>query len=182
MEQAPTQRASKEDAADDPGWSGPVTLVVEVPHPVRDCAALDAAVRTFVRFARGGPPPMWAPEVQQLLGYEPWATVTAEAADDPATWSLCSGTAPEECTVSPLVVAGGDDEIDTGEFSDVTRFPDGAICELIDLGGLPSGLASENQIVVYPAELQSCDADWSVWLWIDDEGRISAVNLLVPRD
>lgn len=180
VEQAPTQRDIQEDLEDDPGWQGPVTLVVEVPHTTRDCASLDAAASAFLRFARGGPPPTWAPEVQQLLGYAPWATVTAAAADDPATWALCSGVTPLDCEVSPLVVAGRDGEVETGEFSDVARFPEGQFCELIDLGGLPTGLPVERQIVLYPAELTSCDDDWSVWLWIDDEGRIAAVNLLVP--
>ena len=50
----------------------------------------------------------------------------------------------------------------------------------LDRGGLPSGLPVEKQIVLYPAELTSCDDDWSVWLWIDDAGRITTVNLLVP--
>jgi hypothetical protein len=180
VEQAPTQRALQEDGDDDPEWYGPVTLVVEVPHTVRSCAALDAAARTFLRFARGGPPPAWAPEVQQLLGYAPWDTVTAAAADDPTTWSLCSGGAPQDCAVSPLVVAGREGEVETDEFSDVTRFPGGLSCELIDRGGLPSGLSVNQQIVMYPAELESCDDDWEVWLWIDDEGRIATVNLLVP--
>ena len=55
------------------------------------------------------------------------------------------------------------------------------MCELIDRGGLPTDLPVEKQIVLYPAELTSCDDDWSVWLWIDDAGRIAAVNLLVPE-
>ena len=181
VEQAPTRQDLEEDREDDPGWYGPVTLVVEVPHTTRDCAGLDAAASAFLRFARGGPPPTWAPEVQQLLGYAPWATVTAAAANDPATWSLCSGVTPQDCEVSPLVVAGRDGEVETGEFSDVTRFPKGDTCELIDLGGLPNGLPVEKQIVLYPVELTSCDDDWSVWLWIDDEGRITTVNLLVPE-
>ncbi|CUR60728.1 hypothetical protein NOCA280119 [metagenome] len=181
VEQAPTQQAVEEDSQDDPGWYGPVTLVVEVPHTTRDCAALDAAATGFLRFARGGAPPAWAPEVQQLLGYTPWDTVSAARADDPAAWSFCSGVAPEDCTVSPLVVAGGDAEVETGEFSDVTRWPGDQVCELIDRGGLPRGLPVEQQIVLYPAELTSCDDDWSVWLWVDDVGRITAVNLLVPR-
>jgi hypothetical protein len=79
-----------------------------------------------------------------------------------------------------LAVAGRDSEVATGEFSDVTRFPKDQACELIDLGGLPRGLPVEKQIVIYPAELSSCDDDWSVWLWIDERGRITTVNLLVP--
>jgi hypothetical protein len=180
VEQAPSQQAVEEDGDDDPHWYGPVTLVVEVPHSIRDCAGLDAAAHEFRRFARGGPPPAWAPEVQQLLGYAPWATVTASMADDPATWSLCSAGSPDSCAVSPLVVAGRDVEVETGEFSDVTRLPAGQSCELIDRGALPSGLAVERQIVMYPAEPTSCDDDWAIWLWIDDAGRITTVNLLVP--
>lgn len=180
VEQAPTQRDVEHDQEDEPGWYGPVTLVVEVPHTVRSCAALDAAAGAYLRFARGGPPPAWAPEVQQLLGYAPWATVTAAAADDPATWSLCPGGAMRDCAVSPLVVAGRDGEVETGEFSDVTRFPGDTSCELIDLGGLPRGLSVNRQIVMYPADPRSCDDDWAVWLWVDGDGRITTVNLLVP--
>lgn len=181
VEQAPTQQAVDEDDDDDPNWYGPVTLVVEVPHTVRDCDRLDAAAQGFLRFARGGPPPAWAPEVQQLLGYALWDTVAASAADDPATWALCSASSPDDCAVSPLLVAARDVEVETDESSDVTRFPDRETCELIDLGGLPSGLLVERQIVVYPAELQSCDDDWAIWLWIDERGRITTVNLLVPE-
>ena len=181
VEQAPTQQDIEDDREDDPGWYGTVTLVVEVPHTTRDCAGLDAAASAFLRFARGGTPPTWAPEVRQLLGYTSWATVTAAAADDPAAWSFCSGVAPEDCEVSPLVVAGRDDEIETGEFSDVTRLPEAQICELIDRGGLPSDLPIEKKIVLYPVEPTSCEDDWSVWLWINDAGRITAVNLLVPE-
>lgn len=181
VEQAPTQQVVEQDAADEPGWYGPVTLVVEVPHTTRDCVALDTAASDFLRFARGGAPPAWAPEVQQLLGYTPWATASAERAGDPTAWSFCSGVAPEDCEVSPLVVAGRDVEVATGEFSDVTRWPGDQVCEMIDRGGLPRGLPVERQIVLYPKELASCDDDWSVWLWIDEEGRISTVNLLVPE-
>ncbi len=180
VEQAPTPGDLEQDREDDPGWYGPVTLVVEVPHTTRDCAGLDAAASAFLRFARGGPPPPWAPEVQQLLGYTPWATVTAAAADDPAAWSFCSSVAPQDCEVSPLVVAGRDGEVETGEFSDANRWPDGRTCELIDRGGLPRGLPVEKEIVLYPAEISTCDDDWEVWLWIDDAGRITALNLLVP--
>ena len=180
VEQAPTQQGVEADFEDDPGWYGPVTLVVEVPHTTRDCADLDAAASAFLRFARGGPPPTWAPEVQQLLGYTPWATVTAASADDRSAWSFCSGVAPEYCEVSPLVVAGAGGEVESGEFSDVTRWPGDQTCELIDRGGLPSGLPLAKQIVLYPAELTSCDDDWSVWSWIDDTERITTVNLLVP--
>jgi hypothetical protein len=81
-----------------------------------------------------------------LLGYAPWATVTAAAANDPSMWSLCSGVTPQQCEVSPLVVARRDGEVETGEFSDMTRFPKGDTCELIDLGGLPNGLPVEKQI------------------------------------
>ena len=180
VEQAPTQQAVEQDRADDPGWSGPVTLVVEVPHRTRDCAALDAAADGFLRFARGGAPPAWAPEVQQLLGYTPWDTVTAEEADDRTAWSFCPGVAPDECAVSALRVAGVAPAVDTGEYADVARLPDDVFCELVDRGGLPSGLPEDRLIVLYPEAVSSCDDDWSVWLWIDETGRIATVNLLVP--
>ncbi len=174
VEQAPTPQDIEDDAADDPTMGGPITLVVEVPHTTRDCAALDAAAADFLEFARGGPPPRWAPDVQQLFGYALRQEITAAAADDPDAWSFCSGVAPEDCTLSPLVVAAG--EVRTGE----TRAS--YECELVDEGGLPSGLDPEDQIVLFPAEPADCAADWSVELWIDDTGGIAAVNLLVSRD
>lgn len=178
VEQAPDPSKLKQDRR---RWYVPVTLVVEVAHTTRDCARLDEAAQTFLRFARGGQAPTWAPEVQQLFGYEPWATVPAAIADDPASWSFCSGVAPAECEVSPLVVAGRSVEVETSEYSDVDHWPEGQYCELIDRGGLPTDLPAEKQqIVLYPAEISSCDDDWSVWLWIDETGKITALNLLVP--
>ena len=180
VEQAPSQQDVDDDAVYPSGYPGPVTLVVEVPHSTRNCAGLDAAAADFLEFARGGPPPDWAPEVQQLFGYAEWDTITGDRADDPDAWSFCSGLGPDDCQLSPLVVAGRDVEVATGEFADVSRWPSGEHCELIDNGGLPDGLY-EGQIVLFPAELTSCDDDWSVWLWVDGEGRIEAVNLLVPQ-
>ena len=37
------------------------------------------------------------------------------------------------------------------------------------------------RVVIYPAEISSCEDDWAVNLWIDGSGRIVAVNLLVPE-
>ncbi len=54
-------------------------------------------------------------------------------------------------------------------------------CELADLGGLPSGLNPEDRIVLFPAHPSACATDWSVELWTDDLGRISAVNLLASE-
>ena len=181
VEQAPSQQDIEDDRKDEPPWSGPVTLVVEVAHSTRDCAGLDRAVADFLAFARGGKPPAWAPEVRQLLGYALWDKVSANRADEPAAWSFCSGVAPEDCSLSPLAVAGRDVDVATGEYVDVSRWPAGEGCNQVDRGGLPADLSPDRQIVLYPAELASCDDEWSVWLWVDDSGRIEAVNLLVPQ-
>lgn len=179
IEQAPTHGASTEDTEDAAGSDQLVTLVVEVAHTERPCGDLDTAAKAFLRFARGGEPPDWAPEVHQLLGYTPWASVTAGRADDPAAWAFCSGVSAEQCTVSPLVVASRGD-VETGEFADLTRWPDDDGCELIDRGGLSVDVSPERQIVLYPARLPSCDDEWTISLWVDDQGRITTVNLLVP--
>ncbi|MDO9439929.1 MAG: PASTA domain-containing protein [Beijerinckiaceae bacterium] len=179
VEQAPTEQALRDDGMDGRAWTTPVTLVVEVVPDARPCGDLDAAADAFLAFARGGPPPSWAPEVQQLLGYTSWASVTAEQANEPDAWALCSGVAPADCTLSPLAVAAGSSDVATGEYLDVSRWPSGTGCELIDRGALPDGLG-DDQIVLYPAKLSSCDQEWAVTLWIDDAGRITAVNLLVP--
>jgi hypothetical protein len=180
VEQAPSQQDIEDDAEDSPGWFGPVTLVVEVPHTRRDCAALDQAAAGFLAFAHGGPAPDWAPEVRQVFGYELWDTITAERADDRDAWSFCSGVAPEDCSLSALVLAGQDVEVETDEYPDLSRWPPDEGCNLLDRGGLPTGLSNDQQIVLYPAELDSCADEWQVWLWIDDAGRIEAVNLAVP--
>lgn len=172
VEQAPTQKALDQDARDEPTWSGVVTLVIEIPHTRRDCAGLDAAAAGFIRFASGGPPPAWSPQVQHLFGYALRDKITAEQADDPSAWSFCSGVEPTECQVSALVVAGRG-SVETGESRE--RYE----CELVDYGGLPSGLNSEDQIILFPADPSDCAADWSVELWIDRGGRITAVNLLI---
>jgi hypothetical protein len=174
VEQAPTQSDLEEDLEDDPGWPEVVTLVVEVPHTSRDCAALDAAAATFVRFARGGPPPVWSPHVQQLFGYALRDRITAEQADDRSAWSFCTDTSTADCDLSPLVVAGAA-EVETAEWRETSE------CELTDYGGLPSGLDPEDHIVLFPAKPQGCTADWAVELWIDGRGRVSAVNLLLAR-
>lgn len=180
VEQAPSQQDIEDDAEDSPGWYGPVTLVVEVPHTRRDCATLDQAAADFLAFARGGPAPDWAPEVRQLFGYELWDTITADRADDRDAWSFCSGVPPEGCALSALVLAGQDVAVETGEYADLSRWPPDEGCNLIDRGGLPTNLSNNQQIVLYPAELDSCADEWQVWLWIDDAGRIEAVNLAVP--
>lgn len=52
-------------------------------------------------------------------------------------------------------------------------------CELVDYGGLPSRLKPEDQIVLFPPDPSGCATDWSVELWIDQGGDITAVNLLI---
>ena len=173
VEQAPTQRDLEEDGEDDPDWTHVVSLVVEVPSTTRDCATLAAAADAFVDFARGGPPPAWAPDVQQLVGYELQGTLSAEDADDPQSWNLC----PDEslCDVSALTAASSG-----AVKADESR--DSYECEMADLGGLPSGLGDvEDQITLFAADPADCDEDWTVELWIDGSGAIRAVNLLLPR-
>lgn len=183
VEQAPTQQDVKDDAEDEAGRVEVVTLVVEVPHTTRDCAGVAAAAQGFLRFARGGQPPAWAPEVRLLLGYVEQTTIPDEQADDPASWALCSGVDPTRCPLSAVDVAGeGDvavadratDDIDYA--GDVFPFD----C-LIDLGGLPGELYEMDSIVLRPEAVGDC-IDWVVELWIDDDGRIRAVNLRVPQD
>jgi hypothetical protein len=174
VEQAPTQQ-DLDGFPDDQMWSGAVTLVVEVPHPSRDCAALDAAARGFIRFARGGGPPLWAAEVEQLLGYTSFDRVTADRADDPTAWSLCSGVAPADCTLSPLAVIAASTNVVAAEQRDSYE------CELIDFGGLPTEVLSEEEIHLFPTGVEGCAQQWDISLWIDDAGRIIAVNLLVPE-
>jgi hypothetical protein len=151
-----------------------VTLVVEVPHSTRDCAALDAAAEGFIRFARGGAAPQWAPEVELLLGYTRWDLMTASNADDPTAWSMCSGVAPADCVLSPLAQIRGAQTVETAE--SVTP----GECEFLDRGGLPRGLSFEDAIHISPGKVE-CEGQFAVSLWVDDVGRIRAVNFLYPE-
>lgn len=175
VEQAPTQQDLEADAADDPDWIEIVTLVVEVPHATRDCAGLARAAADFIGFARGGPPPSWAPTVELFHGYADWVELTAEAADGREAWSSCSGVAPEDCAAHPLTLIAGADQLGVG--ADMPGYE----C-LEDRGGLPPGLGSEGWIVLHPADAVSCSDQWVVQLWIDGQQRISAVNLMRAAD
>ena len=175
VEQAPTQQDIVDDFPADQIWSGAVTLVVEVPHPTRPCAALDAAAQGFIQFARGGAPPLWASEVEQLLGYTSFDRVPADRADVPTAWSLCSGVAPADCKLSPLAVIAGSPQVAAAEYGDNYS------CEFIDYGGLPTEVLSEDEIHIFPTGVEGCAKQWDISLWIDDAGRIIAVNLLVPE-
>jgi len=175
VEQAPTQQDIEDDFPDDQMWTGAVTLVVEVLHPTRDCAALDAAAQGFIRFARGGAPPLWAPEVDQLLGYASFDRVAADRADDRTAWSLCSGVAPTDCTLSPLVVIADSTKVVAAEHRDSYA------CEFIDFGGLPTEVLKDEEIHLFPTGVEGCAKQWDISLWVDDAGRITAVNLLVPE-
>ena len=152
-----------------------VTLVTEVPDATRDCEGLDAAAQAFIRFARGGAPPPWATEVEQLLGYTSFDRVTAERADVPTAWSLCSGVAPPDCKLSPLAVIADSTQVVADEERDSYE------CEFIDFGGLPTDVLSEQEIHLFPTGVAGCAEQWDISLWIDEAGRIIAVNLLVPE-
>lgn len=178
VEQAPGQTpAFDQDIDPDDDFRGVVvTLVVEVPHQTRDCAGLEAAAAGFIRFARGGAPPVWAPEVQQLFGFARHNRISAAEADSPYAWSFCSGLGPQECGLSPLAWIAQEEQV--GAAQERVNYE----CELIDNGGLPVGLDYADAIHLFPrAAATDCEEQWEVALWIDESGGIKAVNLLVPQ-
>lgn len=173
VEQAPTQQAVDEDWEDDPSPVYVVTLVVEVPHPTRDCTGLETAARQFRAFARGGPAPRWAPQVEVLLGYTVDRRLDPAQADDVTSWSMCSGVDAGSCRINPLHLMQDGEVLVSDDGRPLVE------CDMTDRGGLPLKLVEPDTIVVHPPPSNACADQWAVEIWIDAEQRIHAVNLLI---
>lgn len=177
-EQAPTPQDLVDDGDDSLFDARPVVvLTTDVLDPDRDCRSLKRLARALVAFADGdGPPPELAPQVRLLVGYEQAGTLSAGKAADRTAWGVCVPYAGRDCPLSPLATVGGHDVAYSDE-APVGDTPEMLNC-LQDRGALPADLGG--YVVIHPATApETCPGDWQVWVWVDDEGRLSAVNLLL---
>lgn len=124
-----------------------------VPTPSGDAA--DA----LVAFARGdaGPPPV-ADRVEVYVADTLDATLTADDATDPDSWAPV--LAPLRGPVATSAGAGVAE--------------DGCLVR----GDLPDSLAESDAIRLSKPESATCADDWSLLVWVDPGGAISAVDLL----
>ena len=83
--------------------------------------------------------------------------------------------APADCELSPLAVSADSQRVAADAYRESYE------CEFIDRGGLPTEVLSEQEIHLFPTGVVGCAKQWEIALWIDDAGRIIAVNLLVPE-
>jgi hypothetical protein len=129
----------------------------------------------FLAWARvAKTPPPFADEVQLLVADDAWETVTAGEAADRDRWSMCSGLPPETCGVNPLRVLA-EHEHRVAQSRTLTS------CGAPDPRHLPDELADtiDDELVrLDQTEPKNCRVAFAVELWITEEGRIRAVNLL----
>jgi hypothetical protein len=142
----------------------------------RPSELLEETARTFAVFAGGDDvaPPL-ADEVDLYLGNQLQKTITAGQGLRRDSWQVCTEYAGLSCPFSALSSLA-----DAGRLK-YTTMP-GAFC-LTSLAELPAELttpeAQRSSVVVRPRQVATCGDNVSVQLWLDDEQRIFAVNLLV---
>jgi hypothetical protein len=138
-----------------------------------------AALR-FVDLARGhvdcrlaDPLPVDTP-IGLYLGNHHEHTIPEDAISARSEWNMCAPGYGPSCPVSPL------NSIATlrGKPAISYRLP--REC-LTTLAGRPSDLGGSHMVVVHPAKPQSCASNFAVELWMNDDGQIDSVNLLLNR-
>ncbi|CAI9412035.1 PASTA domain-containing protein [Nocardioides sp. T2.26MG-1] len=161
-------------AAQTPAWGDEVepgvTVTIGVVDRQTGCDSsafvvptpLTEAADDLVAFARGdGPAPTVASQVELYVADGLWATLTPEEAADPTAW----GEVLERLT-GPVAQSEG---AGVGQDSCLVR------------GELPDGLSSSAAWRLSVPEPRGCGDDWSVLVWVDDDGAIRAVDLLTGR-
>lgn len=139
---------------------------------------LRRAAETFRAWASGqwAMPPDFAGEVRLLLQDDPWDTLARKAAQNRASWSMCSGVAPAACSLDPIKLLTQADGV---TFS---RIP-GSVCADLD-GTLPRDLerALANDFGRLSPVRSDCATAWHVELWFNDAGEIYAVNVVISPE
>lgn len=127
-----------------------------VPRPLTEAAD------DLVAFARGDDPaPTVASQVELYVADGLRATLTQDEAADPTAW----GEVLERLT-GPVAQSEG---AGVGQDSCLVR------------GDLPDNLSSSAAWRLSVPEPRGCGDDWSVLVWVDDDGAIRAVDLLTGR-
>ncbi|CAN5443305.1 hypothetical protein BH11ACT8_BH11ACT8_27480 [soil metagenome] len=148
---------------------------------VRDASTIatpaTGAAAAFVEFARGGDTPPFADAVSVYVRDDLRATLTGDDRARRRAWRVdCNDTG--YCLPPPsaleVLAAAGSDVVQSDTRSTCPEHPDenNHTTGLLDLDGLTLVRLSE-------AEPASCHRAWSVELYVDDEGRIAVIDLLL---
>lgn len=160
-----------------------VSLTVEVDHPRAHCTGLPEAADALLAWARGGDAPALADEVLLMQGHELVTTLTGEARSNPGAWALCPAE-PGDCANALTTLASYDGDLERRWYEDdLLTYDDGTLLVdcTADLGGYPRAIVPEGRLTLHPPATVPCEAMWSVSLWVDAQGRISAVDLAPTR-
>lgn len=133
----------------------------------------DSVGARFLAYARGeANVAPTADGVRLYLGNKYQRTITAEAARDPESWEMCATPYAERgCGMSAVTTLR-----DFPDRPAVTDFVP-VLCLETLTDTITSDLGS-GMVVFGPAEPRSCAEDFAVQIWSNDDGVITAVNLL----
>lgn len=155
---------------------GTVRLVVLDPATM-SCAMSPAIgpAQQLVSWGKGaGDPPEFADSVDLLLGNS--FVQTLDDPLDPESWEMCEAYAERSCPLSPLTAMGD------RRFAVRTAPPGATFCP-DRLGRLAKPLVAtfwrSTTLVAKLSALDACMAVTALQVWVDDEGRIETVNLLL---
>jgi hypothetical protein len=138
----------------------------------------DQTAGAFVAFASGEKSAVpWADEVTYYVGGQKAAVLDADGAARPDSWEGCAegGTyAGRDCPVSALGPVA--DLVDAGDEPSLESVsPKTVGCSR---GAAPDGIESAAVVSIRPpTRMRDCFSDFAVSLYLDDDGRVSAVNL-----
>jgi hypothetical protein len=129
------------------------------------------AADEFVAWARGsGQPPAFADEVHYMYENKLIRTVTADGATRPGAWSFCWSGVSSACP-SPLRALDEYEGV-------VVQSPEPATFCVRRTRALPADLADQTLVRLDQPEPRNCSDAFAVELWVDDQGQITAANLL----
>lgn len=146
---------------------------LEIQTPAR------SAAESFIAFARGGPLPPLADTVDVYAGNVLRSQLSAAEAADRASWTTaCPAIRDSLCQASVI------DRIQSGPGPAVTQpfVRENDPCHFVD-DNLPAELTTPDALSRSASfglgEPRTCADNWEAQIWIDDEGRIHAVNLIL---
>jgi len=112
-----------------------------------------------------------ARSVRLYLGNEYQRTIEAGDIGDRGAWSLCARYAERSCPMSAVTTLQQFD----GKPAVTDFLPEGCVDTMSEA---PADTGGNSMVVFSVPEPQMCMQDFAVQIWYDDEGRITAVNLL----
>lgn len=160
----------------DPGHAPPTS-----PSPSESSESSESSEPTdvgaaFVAFARGGPLPPVADELELYLGNALTGVLAARQAGDRRAWATCTelGTyAGATCPLSPLTLLRGREPVD--------QVAEPRTDCLATYGPLPPDLRGLDRTVLVPPHdaIDDCAESFAIQLVTDDQGELVAVSTLL---